>query len=108
MYAEAAPPPPPLAAADGGSALPPEKRLLEDKAGHGAIELMVRQHESGCQLAVVRLVAALCKTRDAKARAAPSRPASLARLSPPPLLHIALTGPNTSLTCPAHTCACRT
>ena len=108
VHAEAAPPPPPLAAADGGSALPPEKRLLDDEAGHGAIELMVRQHESGCQLAVVRLVAALCKTRDAKARAAPSRPASLARLSPPPLLHIALAGPNTSLTCPAHTCACRT
>ena len=66
MHAEAAPPPPLAAAADDDE-LPPEPRLLDNDAGHRAIELVVRQHESGCQLAVVRLVAALCKTRDAKA-----------------------------------------
>ena len=65
MHAEAAPPPPLASAAD--DELPPEPRLLDNDAGHRAIELVVRQHESGCQLAVVRLVAALCKTRDAKA-----------------------------------------
>ena len=65
MHAEAAPPPP--LAADAAPP-PPEKPLLDDAAAHRAIELVVRQRESGCQLAVVRLVAALCKARDAKAR----------------------------------------
>ena len=43
-------------------------RELPVRLAHRAIELVVRQRESGCQLAVVRLVAALCKARGAKAR----------------------------------------